>query len=446
MKSDMTKGGIRAHLVRFAVPLILGNIFQLTYNAVDSIIVGKFVGNQAQAAIGISAPLMNVIIFFIVGICNGTSVLMSEYFGAGDHRKFRREVSTAMIVGIVFALCIALATCIFVRTVLQLIRTPDEIMDITAGYLRIVCAGLVFTFLYNIYAATLRSIGDARTPIYFLIFSSVLNVALDLVFVVGLKAGVYGAALATVISQGISSVLCMIYIRRFVPLLSIPRGEMTVDRALLKDTIHYSWSTGMQKITLNVGKVLVQSCVNPLGVDTIAAFNAVTRVDDFVFQPEQSIGSAMTTFAAQNRGAGNQERVEKSLKTGMLMEAVYWLFIGTLIYLVSTPVMHLFVSDAENAVVGLGSNYLRTMAFFYLLPAMTNGLQGYIRGWGRMNVCLMATFLQIVGRVTSAYILVPRMGLEGIAYSCLIGWIVMLAYEVPYYLWLRGKLDCRKNL
>ena len=446
MKSDMTKGGIRAHLVRFAVPLILGNIFQLTYNAVDSIIVGKFVGNQAQAAIGISAPLMKVIIFFIVGICNGTSVLMSEYFGAGDHRKFRREVSTAMIVGIVFALCIALATCIFVRPVLQLIRTPDEIMDITAGYLRIVCAGLVFTFLYNIYAATLRSIGDARTPIYFLIFSSVLNVALDLVFVVGLKAGVYGAALATVISQGISSVLCMIYIRRFVPLLSIPRGEMTVDRALLKDTIHYSWSTGMQKITLNVGKVLVQSCVNPLGVDTIAAFNAVTRVDDFVFQPEQSIGSAMTTFAAQNRGAGNQERVEKSLKTGMLMEAVYWLFIGTLIYLVSTPVMHLFVSDAENAVVGLGSNYLRTMAFFYLLPAMTNGLQGYIRGWGRMNVCLMATFLQIVGRVTSAYILVPRMGLEGIAYSCLIGWIVMLAYEVPYYLWLRGKLDCRKNL
>ena len=147
---------------------------------VDSIIVGKFVGNQAQAAIGISAPLMNVIIFFIVGICNGTSVLMSEYFGAGDHRKFRREVSTAMIVGIVFALCIALATCIFVRPVLQLIRTPDEIMDITAGYLRIVCAGLVFTFLYNIYAATLRSIGDARTPIYFLIFSSVLNVALDL--------------------------------------------------------------------------------------------------------------------------------------------------------------------------------------------------------------------------------------------------------------------------
>ena len=446
MKSDMTKGGIRAHLVRFAVPLILGNIFQLTYNAVDSIIVGKFVGNQAQAAIGISAPLMNVIIFFIVGICNGTSVLMSEYFGAGDHRKFRREVSTAMIVGIVFALCIALATCIFVRPVLQLIRTPDEIMDITAGYLRIVCAGLVFTFLYNIYAATLRSIGDARTPIYFLIFSSVLNVALDLVFVVGLKAGVYGAALATVISQGISSVLCMIYIRRYVPLLSNSRGEMTVDRALLKDTIHYSWSTGMQKITLNVGKVLVQSCVNPLGVDTIAAFNAVTRVDDFVFQPEQSIGSAMTTIAAQNRGAGNQERVEKSLKTGMLMEAVYWLFIGTLIYLVSTPVMHLFVSDAENAVVGLGSNYLRTMAFFYLLPAMTNGLQGYIRGWGRMNVCLMATFLQIVGRVTSAYILVPRMGLEGIAYSCLIGWIVMLAYEVPYYLWLRGKLDCRKNL
>lgn len=434
---DMTEGSIQGHLAKFAVPLVLGNLFQLTYNAVDSIIVGKFVGNEAQAAVGTSNPIMNIIVFFIIGICTGTSVLMSQFYGAKDYEKLRREISTAMIVGVTFTLSISLVAFVLARPLLGLIQTPDEIMEMATGYLRIVFCGLIFTFLYNIFASTLRSIGDARTPIYFLMLSSVLNIALDVVMVVWMKMGVNGVAYATVIAQMTSSILCMVYVRRKVPLIRLSRKEMIVDRTLLKDTIGFAWSTGMQKIALNVGKVMVQGCVNVLGVDSIATFNAVSRVDDFVFQPQQSIGSAMTTFIAQNKGAKKEARIQKALKVGLLMEVFYWMCIGTIVYCSSGAIMKLFVSDQSNAVIGMGKVYLTAMSVIYVLPALTNGIQGYFRGLGKFNINLISTTIQMIGRVSAAYLLVPRMGVAGISLSCLIGWVIMLAFEVPYYYWYK---------
>lgn len=439
MKTDMTKGGINSHLLRFATPLILGNIFQLTYNAVDSIIVGRYVGNEAQAAVGTSNPLMNIMVFFIIGICTGTSVLMSNYFGAKDYGKLRREIGTAMTVGILFTLTLSVVAIVLAKPLLILIQTPDDILDLATKYLRIICIGLTFTFLYNIYAATLRSIGDSRTPIYFLVFSACLNVALDLIFVVWMKLGVDGAAYGTVIAEIVSSLLCMVYVRKKVPLVNISRKELRIDPTLVRETISYSWDTGIQKIALNVGKVLVQGCVNTLGVDAIATFNAVSRVDDFVFQPQQSIGSAMTTFIAQNKGAKQEDRIQKSLKIGLWMEVVYWIFIGTVIYIISDKIMYLFVSDSTNTVVGMGVSYLQAMAFFYFMPAMTNGIQGYFRGLGKLKINFYSTLIQMIGRVGMAYILVPRLGVFGIALSCFMGWLVMLGFEVPYYFYYRRK-------
>lgn len=434
MKHDMTEGSITQHLVRFAIPLILGNMFQLTYNAVDSIVVGRFVGNHAQAAIGICNPFMNVLTFFIVGVCNGISVLMSEFYGAKDEKTLRREMGTSLVFGMGFFLALALCIWILVNPILTVLSTPEEVFSMTAGYLRIVLIGLIFTYIYNLYASTLRSMGDAKTPLYFLIFSSVLNIALDLIFVAGMKMQVYGAAVATVISQFLSSMLCVFYVRRNVPVLRLTRGERQIDRSLLGRTIHYSWATGMQKITLNVGKLLVQAFINPLGVDIIAAFNAVNRIDDFVFQPEQSIGAAMTTFAAQNRGAKKNDRIQKSFHIGMMMEVVYWAFIGTVVFVSSRTLMSWFAPTPDNIMVDLGVSYLHIMAFLYLMPGLTNGLQGYVRGWGQMNVCLISTFVQIVGRVAAAAVLIPRFGMQGAAYCCFVGWTVMLLYEVPYYL------------
>lgn len=440
MAINMTKGSVSKHLTSFAVPLILGNVFQLTYNAVDSIIVGRYVGSEALAAVGTSSPVMNIVIFFIVGICTGTSVLMSEYYGAQDIAKLKREISTSMLSGMIFSIAMTAAGFYLSPYILAWMNTPSEIIGIGTGYLRIIFAGLVFTFLYNIYAAALRSVGDSRTPVFFLIISSVINMVLDYIFVVWYHMGVNGVAVATVISQMVSSVLCIIYVNIKVPLVRLSVKELRIDRGLLKNTINNSWVTGMQQICLYVGKVLVQRAVNTLGVDSMAAFNAVTRVDDFAFQPQQSIGSSMTIFIAQNRGAKNKERMNAGLYVGLFMEVISWVLIAVIVFVTARPVMHLFMSSkrllqlgSSSQVVDLGVDYLQHMAFFYLLPAFTNGIQGYFRGMGDLKITLLSTAVQMAGRVSFAYLLIPQFGMTGIAFSCLGGWICMLVFELPFF-------------
>lgn len=427
----MTTGNIPKHLVKFALPLVLGNLFQLTYNATDSIIVGRFVGKNALAAVGTANPIMNIVMFFIVGICMGASILMSEYFGSGDIKKFKREVSTTMVAGLIFTIIMIGICVIMTKPILMLIRTPDDILTDATNYLRIIFFGLIFTFLYNMYSSTLRSIGDSKTPLIFLIISSILNVVMDIIFVVYLKMGVSGAALATVIAEMFSSIFCITYAYMKIPMLRFSKKEIVLDRILLKNTINYSSVTAMQQTCLYVGKVLVQGAVNPLGVDAIATFNAVNRVDDFAFTPEQSIGSAMTTFIAQNRGGKKNERIKKSFWSGMKIETIYWFIIVGIVYFGADNLMKLFVQENNSKIVEFGVIYLHMMAFFYLLPSWTNGMQGYFRGMSDLKVTLMSTFLQIAGRVVFAYLLAPKFGIVGIALSCLAGWIIMLAYEVP---------------
>lgn len=435
----MTTGSIHKHLIGFAVPLVLGNLFQLTYNAADSIIVGRFVGTDALAAVGTANPIMNIVMFFMIGICMGASVLMSEYFGAKNIKKFKREVSTTLIAGFIFTVIITIICILLTKPILYIIKTPIEIISEAAMYLRIIFCGLIFTFFYNVYAATLRSIGDTKTPLKFLVIASVLNIVMDIIFVVYLKMDIAGAAIATVIAQMISSLFCITYVYRKVPLLRFSREEMIVDKDLLKITLNYSWVTAMQQTCLHIGKVLVQGAVNPLGVETIATFNAVNRVDDFAFTPEQSISHGMTTFIAQNRGAKNKERINKGFWIGMKIETLYWCMIVGIVYFGAPYIMQMFVPDKTSKVVVFGVIYLQLMAFFYLLPSWTNGLQGYFRGMGDLKVTLRSTFVQMVGRVTFAYLLAPRMGIVGIALSCLAGWLLMLAYEVPIYIKHRKK-------
>jgi len=438
----MTKGNIPKQLVGFAVPLILGNLFQLSYNAADSIIVGRFVGTNALAAVGTANPIMNIAMFFIIGICMGASVLMSEYFGQGNIKKLKREISTTFISGFIFTVIIVVACIIMTKPILQLIRTPKEILPEAASYLRIIFCGLIFTFVYNVYASTLRSIGDSKTPLIFLIISSILNVVMDIIFVVYFKMGVDGAALATVIAEMFSSVFCIIYAYTKVPMLRFSRKEIVLDKTLLRITINYSWVTAMQQTCLYVGKVFVQGAVNPLGIQAIATFNAVNRVDDFAITPGRSISIGMTTFLAQNRGAKKYERIEEGFWCGMKIETLYWLVILGIVYFEAQHIMNFFVPVRNSKVVGLGVIYLQMMAFFYLLPNWTNGLQGYFRGMGDLKITLRSTFIQIIGRVAFAYLLAPKLGIVGIALSCLIGWIAMLAYEVPLWIKHRKSYSC----
>lgn len=427
---DMTSGPITPQIIHFTVPLVIGNFCLLTYNAADSIIVGRFIGANALAAVGAASPIMNIVLFLIVGICLGMSVLMGNFFGAGDIAKLKREISTALIAGGVFTLVIILLGLIFSRAILSLMNTPAEIMDDATLFLRIIFVGMFFTFIYNIYASTLRSMGNSRASLYFLIASAVLNVLLDLLFVAVFRLGVAGAACATVIAEALSALFCIVYVRRKIPILKYTRHEFVFDRSLLRETVNYSSVAAMQQITLHVGKLLVQGAVNPLGIFAIAAFNAVGRIDDFVMTVQQNIAHGVTGFMAQNVGGGRGDRIRKSFYTGLKMEVIYSLVMGVIIFVFARQFVTLFVGNEGAKVVESGVQYLKIMSFIYLLPGVTNILQGYFRGLGKLKITLNSTFTQIVARVISAYLMASYFQLRGIALACLVGWIFMLAYEL----------------
>ena len=432
---NMTEGSITKHLVDYSIPLILGNMFQLTYNAVDSIIAGRFIGKEALAAEGTASPVMNIVILGISGICMGASVLMSEFYGAGQKEKLKREMSTTVIFGCYFSVIIAILGGFFSESLLRALGVPDEILGKAASYLSVIFLGAPFTYFYNAVSAALKSVGDSKTPLKFLAFSSILNAVLDLIFIGGLGFGIVCSAVTTVAAEAASAVLCITYVYRKIPMLQLRRGEFTMDRQLLRQTLRYGSITALQQSCQPIGKLLIQGAVNPLGVDMIAAFNAVNRIDDYAFTPEQSISHGITTFVAQNRGAGRKERIRKGFRRGLMLEACYWGFICITITLFRRPLMGLFVTAGNEGIVALGSSYLGLMALFYVFPAFTNGIQGFFRGMGNMSVTLLGTFVQTSRRVVFVYLLTPEIGLMGVAYACAIGWSVMLLVEVPYYFW-----------
>lgn len=429
---ELTEGNIKKQLISFSIPIILGNIFQLTYNAVDSIIVGRFIGKDALAAVGTANPIMNIVILGITGICIGASVLMSNLFGAGKYEDLKKELSTTLLFGAFFSVIITMLGVLCSTGILRFMKVPEDIIGEASIYLKIIFLGMPFTYLYNAFASALRSVGDSKTPILFLSFASILNGLLDLIFIAGFGFGIVTSALTTIIAEAASALLCIYYVNRKVSMLRLKRAELKLDRRLLKETLKHGSITALQQSCQPIGKLLIQGAINPLGVDTMAAFNAVNRVDDFAFTPEQSIASAMMTFVAQNRGAGKKERMRKGLSNGLFVEVLYWAMICIVITLFKTPIMKLFVSGEEEALIKVGTTYLGYMAFFYLLPAFTNGLQGFFRGMGDMKITLVGTITQISLRVLFVFLLVPKVGMVGVAFASLLGWIGMLLVEFPY--------------
>ena len=435
---DMTQGSITRQLISYSVPLILGNLFQLTYNAVDSIIAGRFIGKEALAAEGMASPVMNLVILGISGICMGAGVLMSEFFGAKQLEKLKREMSTAVLFGLYFSLAVTGMGIIFTPALLRLLHVPEELMKMTAVYLRIIFIGAPFTYFYNALSSALKSVGDSKTPLKFLMFSSVLNGVLDLIFIGGLGFGIVCSAVTTVAAEAVSAGLSVWYVYQKIPLLRLERGEFVMDRGLLKTTLQYGSVTALQQSCQPVGKVLIQGAVNTLGVDVIAAYNAVTRIDDFACLPEQSISHGITTFVAQNRGAQKPERMKKGFGRGLLLEFGYWIGICAVVLLIRNTVLKLFVTgESAEAIAVIGGQYLAIMAFFYIFPAFTNGFQGFYRGMGMMKMTLLGTFIQTSLRVIFTWLLTPSMGISGVAFACAAGWSVMLLVEIPYYFHLQ---------
>lgn len=436
---NMTKGPIERHLLAYAGPLILGNLFQLTYNAVDSIVIGKFAGEGALAAVSAANPVMTIVILGVSGVSIGASVLMSRFFGAGDEDRLRREVATTILFGALVSLAVFLPGLLTSGLILRAMNVPGEILADASAYLRVIFVGFLFTFQYNILAAALRSVGDSRTPVIFLALSSVLNGLLDVLFVAALGWGAAGAGMATVIAEAVSALLCAQHIARHIPLLRLTRRELRIDRALLRETLSSGAITALQQACQPIGKLLIQRVINAQGISVIAAFNAVSRIGDFARIPEQSIASGMMTCIAQNRGAGERARVGETLKRGMRLEIAYGVGIFLLMELVKRPAMRLFAPPDSAQMVEEGVSYLTLMALFYILPGLTNGIQGYFRGMGEMKTTLAATLIQITVRTLAVYLLVPRIGIIGEAWACAAGWLLMLAYTTVRWKQVREK-------
>lgn len=433
MAKDMTKGRILPQLTTFAVPLILGNLFQILYNAADSIIVGQFVGDDALAAVGTAGPIMNMAILFISGMCMGAGIHMSTLFGAKDMEKLEKQISTTLTGGLVFSLLVTAVMMLLAKPVLLLMNTPEAIVGTAATYLRIVFLGLLFTFIYNFLANTLRALGDSRTPLYFLVISAVFNIAGDVFFIVALDWGVGGCAVSTVLSEALCCLCCAVYIKLRVPILCLGKKWMVFERQLLWRTVSFGLTSALQQMCVQLGKILVQSIINAQGVAFIAAFTAINRVDDFVLSPEHNIAHATTTFLAQNRGAGNLERVKKGCLWGLFLEVVFSLAASVLIYFAAEPLMRLFVEEESREVVTLGVSYLKVIAFMYIMPAVTNIVQGIFRGLGDLRVTLASTIANMGARVIAAHILLGVMGkgFSALAWSNFWGWVAMLLFEVP---------------
>lgn len=442
MTKDMTKGAILPLLIRFTIPLILGNLLQLMYNAVDSIIVGRYVGKDALAAVGTSNPLMTLIILFVQGVCLGAGILIGTMYGAKDYERLKKQISTSMLAGLAFSLAVTVISFIAAPWLLRILQVEAEILPQAVLYLRIIMCGLVFNFIYNFFASTLRAMGDSKSPLLFLGISAVINIFGDIFFVVVLHMEVEGCAVSTVISEALSCLFCWIYIKKKIPLLDMGRDWLVFEKSRLKETFQYGMVSALQQSTVQIGKLGIQGIVNTLGVTATAAFTAINRIDDFAYIPEQNIGHAMTSVMAQNRGAGEKERVRKAFYVGMVVEIIYGLVAGVVLILLAVPLMKLFTTDVET--ISEGVRYLHLIAFMYIVPALTNGVQGYFRGMGDLKITLWSSIINFAVRFLSCLpmVFVYHMGIIALPWAYLCGWLAMMLYEFPYLfrdLWKRKK-------
>lgn len=433
MARDMTQGGITKHLLAYAVPLMFANLLQQLYQTVDSIIVGQYNGKEALAAIGAAGPIMNILIFLIVGLSLGASILMSEYFGAHDYDALKAEMATSLVSGFLLTVVLSLLSFAGSGLFITLTRTPAEIAPMAADYLRVISLGLIFTFFYNILSAGLRSLGDARAPLYVLCITTVLHVLLAVYMVGRLNMGVQGAAYATVISQAVSSLMLFLYIKLKVPYLRLTLTELRIRMDFLRKTIDFSAISALQQTVLYIGRLLVQSGINTLGVDAVAAFNAVSIIDSYILAPGDSLAASVTTFTAQNKGAKQYKRIPTGLKTVVVMAEIYIITISALVLIGKKQLLGIFLKPEEVEAIRIGTLYIVPMACFYFISGFTNSFQGYFRGIGNLRVTLIATVIQIPIRVILTYSLLGRFGIQAVVIGTTLGWICMTLYELIFY-------------
>ena len=436
-KRDLTQGSIPRGLLGFALPLILGNLLQQLYNLADTWVVGRFIGEGALAAVGSSYTLMTFLTSILLGLCMGSSVYFSIQYGRQDPDRLRNGIFQSFLLIGGLTLLLNLTVYLALDGILVLLQIPPDIFGLTKEYLQWVFAGMAATFLYNFFANLLRSVGDSATPLVFLGISVVLNIGLDILFVVPLGMGVRGAAMATVIAQFVAGLGLFLYTWFAFPALRVQKRHRYWDRAALKNLLNLSLFTCLQQSVMNFGILMVQGLVNSFGTAVMAAFAVAVKIDTIAYMPVQDFGNAFSTFVAQNYGAEKRDRIRTGTHWAVFWVVLFCLVIGGLVCLLAPRLMAAFVGGDAAEVIAIGTGYLRIEAAFYLGIGILFLLYGYFRAVNRPAVSVVLTICSLGTRVLLAYTLsaLPALGVNGIWIAIPIGWF--LADATGILLWRR---------
>lgn len=442
MNHELTQGPVIRTMIRFAIPMILGDLLQQCYNIADTLIVGRFLGTDALAAVGSAFSLMTFLTSILLGLAMGSGTVFSIRYGQKKTKALKECVRASFALLGTITIILNLIVFSGIDWIIQILQTPAELTALMREYLIVIFVGLIGIFLYNFFAALLRALGNSLIPLVFLAVSAVLNIILDLWFVAGLKRGVAGAAEATVIAQYVSGIGIMLYAFRRFPQLFHSEEKIRLRRCRIREIAGFSALTCLQQSIMNLGILAVQGLVNSFGTVTMAAFAAGVKIDAFAYLPVQDFGNAFSIFIAQNYGAGKQTRIKKGIRAAALTTIAFGALISAAVFLFARPLMTLFIDAGERAVIHEGIGYLRIEGAFYPLIGLLFLLYGLYRALGRPGMSVVLTIISLGSRVALAYALaaIPGIGVSGIWWSVPIGWLLADVLGVSYWLIRKKKL------
>ena len=444
MTKDLTSGSPLKVILMFTLPLVLGNLFQQFYALADTIIVGRFCGVSALASVGATGSVNYLILGFVIGVCNGFAIPIAQLFGARDYKDLRRHVANAAWLCIAGSVVLTVATVALTRPMMELMQTPDDILDGAVVYIGWIFAGIPFIFLYNMVAAIMRALGDSKTPLYFLILTSALNIGLDLLFIIPFHMGVLGAALATDISQVISGVLSFAYLRRKFGVLKMEKGDIAYSKKACGRLLCIGVPMGLQCSITAIGSVIMQWAVNVLGSTAVAAVTAAGKTQSLLTVPLESVGTAMATYAGQNLGASRMDRVRQGVNRALLIILVYALASAFILHFTDVQIMSLFLDTAKEVdIVNMGREYLFWNSVFFIPLGALIVWRYTIQGLGFSTLAMMAGVAEMVARTAVAIVLVPILGYFGAELSNPAAWVAACLFLYPAYKWTCRQLNNR---
>ncbi len=429
---DLSQGPVARQIFIFALPMLLGNVFQQMYNIVDTIIIGQYIGTNALAAAGASFPVIFVLVSLVIGITTGTTIIISQYYGAKDFDAVKRAIDTAFIFLFFASILLTVLGLVFIEDIWRLIGLPPHLIPDATLYFSIYAGGLIMMFGYNATSAVLRGLGDSRTPLYFLIIATMLNIAFDLLFVLVFGWGIGGVAFATVLAQFIAFALSVIYLNRTHQLIRFSLRGLTFDWDIFRKSLRIGIPTGMQHTFVSLGMLALISIVNRFGTDTIAAYTVAWRIDSFAAMPAMNFGLALTTFVGQNLGANRPERVHKGLKATLMMTMATSLTFTLVAWLFGRQLMGIFTGNQE--VIDIGYTYLLIVSSFYVVFSSMFVTQSVMRGAGDTLVPMFITLIALwLLRIPASHLLSLRYGVEGIWWGIPVAWAFGLVAAYIYY-------------